>query len=542
MKAEHDYHPHHPDDYGANWVHVTDDQPPHQSPLHDFNHFYMSSPSQLHLESIYSRPAVTSQTSNPPLYPLIVPQWPSQLTNPSLSPPSSQPLSSSSAPAQTPRPILPLSTPVDTIPTPLSAPAAPTPIPIPQSGRRTLTDQDRRRMCQYHEENPSVKQTEIGTLFGVERSTVSKVLRLKEKYLHPDDGSRSPIKRSKGKFPDIERAVSIWAKNHQRQGLPLSNDSIRDKARMFATTVGSSDCVSKVNNPNWLEKFKQKNGLLGASLPDASENEDSDMIRPSDPASGEHTPSAISPISLPGDRSCSVENDVLEEANGNTYRDMGFRRTHSESNNTLGSYFTDNNLPSTFSPDIRSPTSPFFSPVSSCGPSPSIPSQPPRLPTLAPADARPRRQTFPTISSAPTRITPPTSATVEPMPTTQLFQQSMTTSTLSSPMEELEDPVLSMDSAMHHHHDNPITPSTMAPPPNPSSISPPNSPPSLDEARRALEVVMTFFQSQPVPVDPQDFITIGILMEKLKLRRDNLPDGLRSLMDKGRKRSIHSLS
>jgi hypothetical protein len=25
-----------------------------------------------------------------------------------------------------------------------------------------LTDQDRRRMCQYHEDNPTVKQTEIG--------------------------------------------------------------------------------------------------------------------------------------------------------------------------------------------------------------------------------------------------------------------------------------------------------------------------------------------------------------------------------------------
>lgn len=30
------------------------------------------------------------------------------------------------------------------------------------SPRRTLTDDDRRRMCQYHEENPHVKQTEIG--------------------------------------------------------------------------------------------------------------------------------------------------------------------------------------------------------------------------------------------------------------------------------------------------------------------------------------------------------------------------------------------
>ncbi|KAI4120628.1 MAG: hypothetical protein LQ347_007065, partial [Umbilicaria vellea] len=84
--------------------------------------------------------------------------------------------------------------------------------------------------------------------------TVSKVLRQKDKYLFPDDGSRSPIKRSKGKFPDIERALSNWARNHQRQGLPLNDSIIRDKARFFATTVGSSDSHAKVNSSSWLEK------------------------------------------------------------------------------------------------------------------------------------------------------------------------------------------------------------------------------------------------------------------------------------------------
>ncbi|KAL8684569.1 MAG: hypothetical protein Q9224_006266 [Gallowayella concinna] len=555
MKVELDYQAHQDDDFGDQWISVADDQPPHQSPLHDFNRYYLSSPSHIHLQSIYNRPAATSQSSNPTLYPLIVPQWPSQLTNPSLSPPPPQPLSTSSAPAQTPRPILPLMTPVDSIPTPLSAPAAPEPIPTPPSGRKTLTDQDRRRMCQYHEENPSVKQTEIGSLFGVERSTVSKVLRLKEKYLHPDDGSRSPIKRSKGKFPDIERAVSNWAKNHQRQGLPLNNEMIRDKARMFATTVGSSDCVTKVNSPSWLEKFKQKNGLLGASLPDPSEGGDSDMVQPPDLPSGEQTPNALSPISPAENRSDSAEIDVPKDGNVNGYTDFhpNFRRTHSESNNCLGSYFTDdsNDLPSTFSPDLHSPTSPFFSPLSSCGPSPSIPSQTPRLPKLLPADARPRRQTFPTISSAPSYITPPASATAEPVPTIQLFQQSMVSSTLTSPMEEMEDPTLNLDSTMqqqqqqqqhHHHHHHHHSPSSMAPPPNPSSsVSPPNSPPSQDEARRALEIVMTFFQSQPAAaVDPQDYITMGKLMEKLKLRGE----GLKGLMGAsgGRKRNIHSLS
>ncbi|KAL9118945.1 MAG: hypothetical protein Q9187_004503, partial [Circinaria calcarea] len=154
-----------------------------------------------------------------------------------------------------------------------SLPPSTAPVPVP-SARRTLTDQDRRRMCQYHEDNPSVKQTEIGAMFGVERSTVSKVLRQKDKYLCADDGSRSPIKRSKGKFPDIERALSNWARNHQRQGLPLSDSIIRDKARFFATTVGSSESHLKVNSNTWLEKFKQKNHLLGAKPRKASDAND----------------------------------------------------------------------------------------------------------------------------------------------------------------------------------------------------------------------------------------------------------------------------
>lgn len=47
-------------------------------------------------------------------------------------------------------------------------------------------------------------------------STVSKVLRQKEKYLLQDEGSRSPVKRAKGRSPDIERALAVWAKNHVR--------------------------------------------------------------------------------------------------------------------------------------------------------------------------------------------------------------------------------------------------------------------------------------------------------------------------------------
>lgn len=38
--------------------------------------------------------------------------------------------------------------------------------PVP---RKTLTDEDRKRMCQYAEDHPHAKQTDIGARFGVER-------------------------------------------------------------------------------------------------------------------------------------------------------------------------------------------------------------------------------------------------------------------------------------------------------------------------------------------------------------------------------------
>ena len=91
-------------------------------------------------------------------------------------------------------------------------------------------------------------------------STVSKVLRQKEKYLYPEDRSQSPVKRPKGKFPDIERALSNWARNQHKSGIPLTDAAIKEKARFFATTVGNNENPLKTNSTSWLEKFKQKNG------------------------------------------------------------------------------------------------------------------------------------------------------------------------------------------------------------------------------------------------------------------------------------------
>lgn len=136
---------HHPqeNEFGTSqWVEMGGYNPPQHTPsMPDYHGFGYPSPI-MPMEPSYSM-------SIPPPYaslPLTMPShpWPSMLTTQSHFPEATLP----------PTPI----------PTSISPPAPVHPIrtsngPTP---RRTLTDEDRRRMCLYHEENRSAKQTDIG--------------------------------------------------------------------------------------------------------------------------------------------------------------------------------------------------------------------------------------------------------------------------------------------------------------------------------------------------------------------------------------------
>lgn len=146
MDQEH----HHGEGYGndGGWVEINGySSSQHQSPIQEYGGygFIHTAPHSLPSESTFSRmpPPQPSHTAQHQLLPLIMPShptWPSMLTNP-----AGYQVSSASLPP----PTVPLKT--------AKLPAIHAPSP-----RKTLTDDDRRRMCRYHEENPSIKQTEIG--------------------------------------------------------------------------------------------------------------------------------------------------------------------------------------------------------------------------------------------------------------------------------------------------------------------------------------------------------------------------------------------
>ena len=116
----------------------------HQSPVHEYNGFNFTG---MPVQHMYANTTMPQQRSTlQQLQPLMMPPWPSMLTTGGQ---GSYPASMYHA--------APMNTPIQT---PISAPPATG--RHPDRPRKTLTDADRRKMCQYSIDNPQVKQTEIG--------------------------------------------------------------------------------------------------------------------------------------------------------------------------------------------------------------------------------------------------------------------------------------------------------------------------------------------------------------------------------------------
>ena len=256
------------------------------------------------------------------------------------------------------------------------------------------------------------------------------------------------------------------------------------------------------------------------------------------------TPNGISPVSpcglpSPSQLSASKSDEDLKHESLNGYFAQGtggYRHSNSQSTTSLSSAFTDT-APSSFSAGPTSPTTPFtFSPDGTTGS--WMPSQHSRLPLPGNNFQRPRSQTFPMLGIDPSFIStqPNEASTPKYLPITA------PSSALDSPIHEMPPP-FGMDSAiasppLHHSSSN----GSMAPPSSSTPItglqSPPGSSapssPTQDDARRALDTLLTFFQQAPNGlVDQNDYMTVLKLTEKLRLNNSNgpLPGGLHRIAE-----------
>ncbi|KAI8952777.1 hypothetical protein F4801DRAFT_188128 [Xylaria longipes] len=451
------------------------------------------------------------QSQLPPPPPPLIPSpgqvpWPSLQTNPSQNYQSPVPIPSVSAP-------------------PRQQPKLPT-INTSQP-RRTLTDQDRRDMCKFADENPGVKQHDIGLRFGVERSTVSKVLRRKDQYLNQEDRSASPVKKNKGKSsPDIERALANWVRGQQKKGVIVNDYEMEEKAKVFCT---GSDIPLKTITAAWIEKFKQKHGMgpgrlirraSETAIPDSTRLDRLDTESPT--VSALQTPGGISPASPVPRGSPLVSSATSGKAEDKdnppgfnvSFASSGYKHPHSESTTSLNSAITDPPS-STFSGSAFSPasTSQFtFSPDPNTG----------MFGDVVSGNAgfhRPRSQTVPSIP--PLEYINP-ARTTEPLTPKYSASGTGPSSAIESPVHEMPTPAFGLDSAISprtlHHTSSSSSLAGRSTNSGTVSVTVGSTPtsPTQDDARRAADTLLSFMQHQLTGwYETSEYLVVLRLSEKL---------------------------
>lgn len=329
----------------------------------------------------------------------------------------------------------------------------------------------------------------------------------------PKDEVTSPGKKVKSKIGDIEKTLMNWARNQQQKtGRAVTNADLRKQVLMFS--AGRHEQATLYND-TWVERFKSR--YLSSEADSSHESAAESSTTQSETMDN-------SPMSSDG----MVSPDL-------TASDLPSRSFKPDRPDNLFEFEASPSLPhgfSTASPSPRvgfSPLSPDFSrmqtdlwPMNEITPTEAtFPRQRSvTLPQLAPIEvARPIVIT--PLSRAVTSIQPSTPRDVDPRQTMKRHKS-------------VPD--------IHEAEADSVRYSSMQPPPLPRSadISPVGGPASTssspEETIRALHQIQKMLESRPDVAEPDDYVMIGKLMEKLKLLRSPslsstpiLPGGMMAL-------------
>lgn len=186
------------------------------------------------------------------------------------------------------------------------------PYPKLRQHKQCLYDVDREAICRYHFAHPTETQELIARKFGVERSTISKTLKEKEKWANIELGNTGELRLSRAKhrlpkFPVIESVMLKWllevSGEHPHTSSPpgpsphpsdphtppsfrgpyFSDACLREKASFVARSHGIPLQKFKAS-AGWVEGFKRrhniKNGFWGGYLRTVQGRKLSDVMVP----------------------------------------------------------------------------------------------------------------------------------------------------------------------------------------------------------------------------------------------------------------------
>jgi len=136
-----------------------------------------------------------------------------------------------------------------------------------QKTKTKLTDMDRKFICVFAQNHPKARQEDIATKFAVERSTVSKILKCKEKWMKVDFFSSEArvVKHRPSKFPDLEAALIHHIRIRLSTREPVNDSFIKKMALELAQQRGIGKDKFKASS-GWVENFKHRHDLRKGGL------------------------------------------------------------------------------------------------------------------------------------------------------------------------------------------------------------------------------------------------------------------------------------
>jgi Tc5 transposase DNA-binding domain len=146
--------------------------------------------------------------------------------------------------------------------------------------KQRLFNHQRKEICLYHQQNPGIRQEDIANKWGVERSTVSKILKQKSKWLNVPDGEEPHTAKHRyvsihnfmhypkhhsgshrpSKFPEIESELAKWLYECREKKVQLTDSVIRNKAKEVAKQLQIPEDKFKASS-GWVENFKHRHGI-----------------------------------------------------------------------------------------------------------------------------------------------------------------------------------------------------------------------------------------------------------------------------------------
>lgn len=93
-------------------------------------------------------------------------------------------------------------------------------------------------------------------MFGVERSTVSKVLQKKDYFLSLGEETVSPVKRPTRRDPDAEKTLANYIRKNEHRN--LTDEAILNTSKSFSRSSNNPETQRKMSDPKWVREFRRQ--------------------------------------------------------------------------------------------------------------------------------------------------------------------------------------------------------------------------------------------------------------------------------------------